>query len=125
MHNAAFQEHGIDAVYELRELEPEDVPGFVAEARGDDWLGFQVTAPYKRLVMDLLDEVEEVAGYDKQGNVVHNILERLYSVMEGDEILKCKSVLKANDPALRRSTEKDISPGMDQRNPGTGVRRRK
>jgi shikimate dehydrogenase len=30
----------------------------VAEARGPDWLGLGVTAPYKRLVAGLLDEVE-------------------------------------------------------------------
>lgn len=62
---------------------------------------------YKKRVLNLqeADEVEEVAGYDKQGNVVHNILERLYSVMEGDEIVKCKSVLHANDSAFALSEE--------------------
>jgi shikimate dehydrogenase len=58
MHNAAFAAAGIDAVYELRELDEADVPGAVAEARGPDWLGLGVTAPYKKLVATLLDEVE-------------------------------------------------------------------
>ena len=48
---------GIDARYELRELEPGDLEAFVAGAREPDWLGFQVTAPYKRDVFGLLDEV--------------------------------------------------------------------
>jgi shikimate dehydrogenase len=61
MHDAAFAAHGIDAAYELRELAPEGLAGFVAEARGPEWLGFQITAPYKRDVMALLDAVEPEA----------------------------------------------------------------
>jgi shikimate dehydrogenase len=58
MHDAAFAAAGIDARYELRELEAEEVPAAVAEARGPDWLGLGVTAPYKRLVGGLCDMVE-------------------------------------------------------------------
>jgi shikimate dehydrogenase len=61
MHNAAFEAHDIDARFVLRELAAEEVPAFVEEARGDRWLGFGVTAPYKQLVMDLLDDVEPAA----------------------------------------------------------------
>ena len=61
MHDAAFAVAGIDARYELLELEPNAVPGAVAEARGPDWLGLQVTAPYKRLVAGLCDAVESDA----------------------------------------------------------------
>jgi len=58
MHNAAFAAAGIDAEYVLRELERDEVDGAVAEARGPDWLGLGVTAPYKPVVADLVDEVE-------------------------------------------------------------------
>ena len=62
MHNAAFAAAGIDARYELLELEPDAVKGAVNEARGPEWLGLQVTAPYKRLVAGLCDEVEADAA---------------------------------------------------------------
>ena len=62
MHDAAFAAAGIDARYELLELEAEAVPGAVNEARGRDWLGLQVTAPYKRLVAGLCDAVETDAA---------------------------------------------------------------
>ncbi len=62
MHNAAFDHFGIDAVYELHELDPDEVAGFVESARGEEWLGFQVTSPYKQVVMGLLDEVDEDAA---------------------------------------------------------------
>ena len=73
MHNAAFQHYSIDARYELREIEPGEVPGFVEEARGDAWFGFQVTAPYKRLVMEYLDTIEEGA---RQIGAVNSVLRR-------------------------------------------------
>jgi shikimate dehydrogenase len=62
MHNAAFDAAGIDARYELLEIEPEDVPAAVEAARGDGWLGLGVTAPYKRVVAELVDEVEDAAA---------------------------------------------------------------
>jgi shikimate dehydrogenase len=62
MHDAAFAAAGIDAQYELLELEEEAVAPAVAEARGPAWLGLQVTAPYKRLVAGLCDEVEDDAA---------------------------------------------------------------
>lgn len=58
MHNAAFEAHGIDASFELRPIGPEDLTSFFAEARGKDWLGFGVTAPYKQAAMNHLDEIE-------------------------------------------------------------------
>lgn len=62
MQNAAFEAHGIDAVYELRAIEPEDVGEFFDEARGPGFLGFGVTAPYKRAAMDHLDLIEPGAA---------------------------------------------------------------
>jgi shikimate dehydrogenase len=61
MHDAAFAANGIDARYELREIEPADLPAFVAEVRDPGWFGFQVTAPYKQAIMELLDEIEPEA----------------------------------------------------------------
>jgi shikimate dehydrogenase len=58
MHDAAFDAAGIAARYVLLELEPDAVEGAVREARGPGWLGLGVTAPYKRLVAALCDDVE-------------------------------------------------------------------
>jgi shikimate dehydrogenase len=58
MHDAAFDAIGMDARYVLLELEPEAVGDAVREARGPDWLGLGVTAPYKRVVAGLCDLVE-------------------------------------------------------------------
>jgi shikimate dehydrogenase len=61
MHDAAFDRSGIDARYELREIDPDQLAAFVEEVRDPAWFGFQVTAPYKRDIMALLDEVEPQA----------------------------------------------------------------
>jgi shikimate dehydrogenase len=71
MHNAAFDAAGIDAHYELMELDEVDVAGAVAAARGPGFLGLGVTAPYKPLVASLVDEVEpEAATIGAVNNVV-------------------------------------------------------
>jgi shikimate dehydrogenase len=62
MHDAAFAAAGIDARYELLELDADAVPSAVVTARGPDWLGLGVTAPYKRLIAGLCDEVERDAA---------------------------------------------------------------
>jgi shikimate dehydrogenase len=61
MHNAAFAAAGIDARYELAEIDPAEVEDFVAQARRPQFLGLGVTAPYKQRVAQLVDEVEPEA----------------------------------------------------------------
>ncbi len=61
MHNAAFAATGLAAHYELREIDADELPAFVAEARDPAWYGFQVTAPYKQAVMRLLDGLDDAA----------------------------------------------------------------
>jgi shikimate dehydrogenase len=58
MHDAAFDACGIDARYVLRETELSDLPAVVEAARGPDWLGLGVTAPYKTVVPFHVDVVE-------------------------------------------------------------------
>ncbi len=71
MHDAAFDAAGIDARYVLRELDPDEVDAAVREARGPDWLGLGVTAPYKPVVAGLCDEVEADA---KAIGAVNNVV---------------------------------------------------
>lgn len=78
MHNAAFAHHGIDADYQLREIDSFELADFAAEARGDEWLGFQVTTPYKESIMVHLDRVEDAA---RQLGAVNSV------VREGDGTL--------------------------------------
>jgi len=58
MHNAAFEAAGVEARYELREVGADELPAHVQQARDEEWMGFQITAPHKQRIMDLLDDVE-------------------------------------------------------------------
>jgi shikimate dehydrogenase len=81
MHDAAFDAAGIDARYVLLELEPNEVEGAVRDARGPDWLGLGVTAPYKRVVADFVDEVEaDAAAIGAVNNVVREASGRLIGI---------------------------------------------
>jgi shikimate dehydrogenase len=72
MHNAAFAALGIDARYELMEIDEELVAAAVAATRAsDEWLGLGVTAPYKKLVASLVDEVEADA---REIGAVNNVV---------------------------------------------------
>lgn len=81
MHDAAFDAAGIDARYVLLELEPDDVEDAVRAARGPDWLGLGVTAPYKRVVAGLVDEVEaDAETIGAVNNVVREASGRLVGI---------------------------------------------
>ena len=81
MHNAAFDAAGIDARYELLELEADGVGAAVSAARGDGWLGLGVTAPYKRTVANLCDEVEpDALAIGAVNNVVRTDDARLIGI---------------------------------------------
>ncbi len=62
MHNAAFQELGLDFRYELQSVRPEALGRFISTTmRRPDVRGASVTIPHKVSAMDHLDEVDEAA----------------------------------------------------------------
>jgi shikimate dehydrogenase len=61
MHQAAFDSLGIDATYELWDRAPIELADAVAELRGDDFLGANVTIPHKERVVPMVDRQTEEA----------------------------------------------------------------
>jgi shikimate dehydrogenase len=61
MHQAAFDERGIDAVYELWDRAPIGLAEAIGEIRGDDFLGANVTIPHKEKVVPLVEKLTEEA----------------------------------------------------------------
>ena len=70
MQQAAFDALGIDARYELWDRRPIDLADAVAELRGDDFLGANVTIPHKEHVVPLVDRLTEDAQATGAVNVV-------------------------------------------------------
>ncbi len=61
MQQAAFDSVGMDAAYELWDRTPMELADAVAELRGDDFLGANVTIPHKERVVPLMDRITEEA----------------------------------------------------------------
>lgn len=61
MQQAAFDEVGIDARYELWDRAPIALPDAITEVRGDDFLGVNVTIPHKERVVPMIDKLTEEA----------------------------------------------------------------
>jgi shikimate dehydrogenase len=61
MQQAAFDERGIDARYELWDRAPMELAEAITEIRGDEFLGANVTIPHKEKVVPLVDRLTEEA----------------------------------------------------------------
>jgi shikimate dehydrogenase len=69
---AAFDYLGLDIRYELWETERAQLPAVVAGLRQPSKLGANVTVPYKKAVLPLLDELDELAASIGAANVIVN-----------------------------------------------------
>jgi shikimate dehydrogenase len=61
MQQAAFDDQGIDAAYELWDRPPLVLADAIAEVRGEDFLGANVTIPHKERVVPLVDRQTDEA----------------------------------------------------------------
>jgi shikimate dehydrogenase len=59
MQQAAFDQLGIDATYELWDRPPIELADSITELRGDEFLGANVTIPHKERVVPLVDRLTE------------------------------------------------------------------
>ena len=71
MHNAAYQELGLDVKYTAIDLTDAEVPNFLEEVRDGAWLGVNVTTPHKQLVSKLVDKLTPSAQALDGVNSVH------------------------------------------------------
>jgi shikimate dehydrogenase len=62
MQQAAFDSAGIDAKYELWDRSPMALADAIAELRGDDFLGANITIPHKERVVPMVDRLTEEAS---------------------------------------------------------------
>ena len=61
LHQSSFDELGIDARYEPMDVPLIQLPETVEELRGDDFLGANITVPYKERVVPMVDRLTEEA----------------------------------------------------------------
>jgi shikimate dehydrogenase len=72
MHNAAFEEMGINYCYAAMPVRPEDLGDAVRGVRALGFRGVNVTVPHKERVMEFLDDIEEEARFIGAVNTIVN-----------------------------------------------------
>ena len=70
IHKAAFTALGIHADYEAVHVTPQALASFVAEARREGRLGFNVTIPHKEAIIPFLDDLDSTARHIGAVNTV-------------------------------------------------------
>lgn len=73
IHGAAIRALGLDLTYDARETPPDGLATFMAELRGTDWLGCNVTVPHKQAVLPFM---AELAGDGQAIGAVNTIRNR-------------------------------------------------
>lgn len=58
MHNIALKYHGIKAEYIALQLQMEDITDFAAWCNRDSFLGCNITIPYKEMMLEVVDELD-------------------------------------------------------------------
>jgi shikimate dehydrogenase len=92
MHNAAFDEDGLDFVYVCLDVDPEDLPAAVRGLRGLKFRGFNVTMPHKREMGGLVDEPDDGARVSGAVNtvVIEASVMRGYNTDGGGMVMACE-----------------------------------
>ena len=74
---AAFDKYGLDVQYGLLEIEAEQIETVMQQLRQSDYLGANVTVPYKQTVMPFLDEMDDLSTRIGAVNTIVNRQGRL------------------------------------------------
>ena len=71
IHNYWLKNYGIDALYEKKPLEPEDVSDFIANLVTSEFVGCNVTIPHKETVFLAVQKVDAIAARLAAVNTVY------------------------------------------------------
>jgi shikimate dehydrogenase len=77
IHNAALRQQGLDFVYVAFDVLPQDLPAAIIGMRALGMRGINLTMPHKQTVIELLDDVDPIAGKVGAVNTVVNEAGRL------------------------------------------------
>ena len=71
LHNYWIKKYKIDAVYEKKLLEQNEIEGLIFNIREEKIHGLNVTVPFKKLVIPFLDELSEEAEISQSVNTIY------------------------------------------------------
>ncbi len=70
-HNYWFKENNIDAAYEKKQINENDIEGIISEMRNGKIDGINVTVPFKKSVIPFLDELDNLAKKTQSVNTIY------------------------------------------------------
>ncbi len=70
LHNYWIKENNLDAVYDKRRLNENDIESIIKEIRNDKITGINVTIPFKTIIIPFLDQLTPVAEKTRSVNTI-------------------------------------------------------
>ena len=70
MHNFIYQKLGIEIVYKKWEIEEQNLKLHIGKINNDDFVGANVTVPYKEKIVPFLDEIKDEAKFTGAVNTI-------------------------------------------------------
>ena len=78
LHNYWIKQNKIDAFYDKKKLNKNDIQGIISEVKNEKIHGLNVTVPYKNFVIPFLDKLTSVADKTQSVNTIFK---------EGNEVI--------------------------------------
>jgi len=70
LHNYWIKENNIDAVYDKKQLNENDIEGIITDVKNEKIDGINVTVPFKKSVISFLDELTQLAKETQSVNTI-------------------------------------------------------
>ena len=77
IHNFWIEKYSLNASYNKLELEINEIPNLIKDLREEKIRGFNVTIPYKKIMIDFVDELEESSLKSKAVNTVYKAKDKI------------------------------------------------
>ncbi len=74
IHNTAFKYYGMNAEYDILEIEESVFQNKINTIKNEAWSGFNVTIPYKQRIIPILDELDPIAEKIGAVNTIQIVL---------------------------------------------------
>ena len=84
LHNYWIKENNIDAVYDKRQLNENDIKGIIAEVKNGKINGLNVTVPFKKSVIPFLEKLSPEANETQSVNTIYKENKNGVDVVIGD-----------------------------------------
>ena len=78
IHNMWLKFHKINAHYDVLEIKESNLPELVEKMRKDELIGFNITLPYKTVILKYIDQLDESANISGSVNTVYKYRNRIF-----------------------------------------------